>query len=162
VKTRHAFVLALAVAVLSGQSCPPPDIHFNKATGGGWFLDTLTGNRITFGFTAQPLEEPVGEINAKGKFQLIDHGDKTKVHGTFYATIGTTSNFISMFFGTCLVNREDGYLYGIQVEDLGEPGPSAGDYIIIGISHISDPENPLYEYMGYLEGGNIQVHAEKE
>ena len=125
-----------------------------KTTGGGWFTDNVTGHKITFGFNAQPTDN--GE--AKGKFQLVDKANKTRIHGTLSVTHNVTDNeTVALFEGTCSVNGEDGYSLYVGFLDLGEPGVSAGD--MVGVE-IGTP--PLLTYSGNLSGGNIKIHPEKE
>jgi len=148
VKVRYALVLLLAFALMVGVAC-------FKTTGGGWFIDQ-EGNKITFGFTAQPVGEP-GDITqeAKGKFQLVDHGTKTRIHGTFTTTftVSDTPSTESFFWGPCTVNGVDGYSFYVMVSDYGEPALSAGDEIEIKVMG----EEEHFHY-GFLRGGNIQIH----
>ena len=125
-----------------------------KTTGGGWFTDNLTGHKITFGFNAQPTDN--GE--AKGKFQLVDNANKTRIHGTFSITHNVTDNeTVALFQGTCSINGEDGYSLYVGFLDLGEPGVSAGDMVGVEIG-----TTPPLTYSGNLSGGNIKIHPEKE
>ncbi len=145
-KARYTLALVLAVALAAGVAC-------FKTTGGGWFIDQY-GSKVTFGFTAKPVGEPVGGIQeAKGKFQLVDHGTKTRIHGDFSTTSSDTHSTWSTFGGPCTVNGEDGYSFAVIVSDRGEPSFSAGDLIDITISGPTD-----YRYYGVLKGGNIQIH----
>ncbi len=148
-KLRYALTLVLAVALAAGVAC-------FKTTGGGWFINENgeNGSKVTFGFTAHPVGEPVGDIQeAKGKFQLVDHGTKTRIHGTFSTTASDTDSTWSTFGGPCTVNGEDGYSFAVIVSDRGEPSFSAGDLIDISIWGPTD-----YRYFGVLRGGNIQIH----
>jgi hypothetical protein len=140
-------VVALTVFLLG---CP-------KTTGGGGFIDENTGDKITFGFNAQPVGAPLpdGSQNAKGQFELIDHTTKINIHGDFTITDATTNDGASIFAGNCSVNGVEGYTIGIAVTDNGKPGVDPGDYISVEVSGPSD-----YSYSGYLQQGNIKVHAE--
>ena len=86
-------ILLVAVLALGGIGC-------SKVTGGGKFTNEFFpdyGNKITFGFTAQPLDEESdlpGMTKAKGQFQLVDHTTKTRIHGTFTGTYLTPSEGI--------------------------------------------------------------------
>jgi len=141
-KARYGLVILLvAVLALTGVGC--------KATGGGWFIDELTQHKITFGFNGQSTsDEQVA--TAKGQFQLIDHDLKTRIHGTF---TGTYRDSASEFWGTCSINGAGDYDLYLFCGDNGEPGPTAGDYIEIGIGWPYD-----YKYQGSLRGGNIKFH----
>jgi len=122
----------------------------DKATGGGWFYDKAGGeveNKVTFGFNAQRVEECV----YKGQFQAVNHGTGEKFHMNeiiFAEPIGfVTVNFLGQ--------DKNGDWVDVTVTDLGEPGASEGDWIVI-----------LHEaygiWKGSLEGGNIQLHEEKD
>ena len=151
-KARLGLVLALVVVLaLVGVGCAGN----NKATGGGWFINEVDGNRITFGFNAQATN---GET-AKGRVQLMDHDSGTRIHGTFSITIDDTAPALSLFTGTCSINGEDGHSLYVLFQDAGEPGVNAGDAIAIGID--IDPELDAPTYFGFLGGGNIQIHKSK-
>ncbi len=145
VKAKWALVVLLVAALAAvGVGC-------NKVTGGGWFIDEDTDHKITLGFTAQPT----GDESAKGQFQLVDHFYKPplRIHGTFIATSDEIDPNESAFAGTCSINGQGEYDFGVIWEDYGEPGVSAGDYLEIGVD-----SSPEIHYSGYLSGGNIQVH----
>ena len=89
--------LLLVSVLVIGVGC-------KKMTGGGWFYQTeivynpdtsniefiVTDNKITFSFTAQPLDETHPDSDmallAKGQFQLVDHSTKDRIHCEFVAT----------------------------------------------------------------------------
>lgn len=139
-KAKYSLVLVLAVAMIASVGC-------FKVTGGGWFY--CEGHKITFGFNAQPTED-----GAKGQFQLIDHGTKTKIHGVFTGTPNLEVPGISQFFGDCRVNGMDGYSLAVTVLDNDPLGTGIGDWIEVSIQ---GPDN--YYYAGTLEGGNVKVHT---
>ena len=159
-------VLLVAVLAMVGAGC--------KTTGGGWFNDVDDG-KVTFGFNAQstdgdtdapPPQPPPGweTMAAKGQFQMVVHDTKTRMHGTFTGTwVSSQTGGESYFGGTCSVNGEAPEPFFIQCRDLGEPGFSEGDQIIIVIgtddpgAWVLDPSSYLL-YSGTLGGGNIQVH----
>ena len=171
-KAKYALVVLLVAALaLIGTGC--------KATGGGWFNDVDDG-KVIFGFNAQstsgdtdaPSPPPDWErMAAKGQFQMVVHGTKdnpakTRMHGTFTGTwvpIQPESNGVSYFCGTGSRNGGDPEPFFIQCQDLGEPGFSKGDQIMIVIgtndpaTWASSPGSYL-TYDGVLGGGNIQVH----
>jgi hypothetical protein len=128
-----------------GVGCGP-NFGFNKTTGGGWFIDDTTGNKITLGFTAQPT----GVGTAKGGFQIVDHGTKTDLHGTFTATsTGAGDAGYTTFAGTCTMDGVDSD-FMVWFFDGGQGKAGTGDKIGIQVG----------SFIGYgvLQGGNIQVH----
>lgn len=140
-----AVVVILVAALVVGVSC-------FKTTGGGWFIDER-GDKVTFGFNAQPEDM----FTAKGKFQLVaHHGDdnETVVHGTFYFTVpGGEFLGYTEFSGVCSVNGVPGYPFVATFydENEGELGP--GDRVSVEILGWPD------DFAGTLEGGNIKIHA---
>ena len=147
-------VVALLIAVLAIGS-----LGCNKVTGGGQFTDEWTGNKVTFGFNAQPIaSEDSVFTGAKGQFQLIDHDAKTNIHGTFdtgynapsFDPEDPTLPPTSWFSGTCSIDGEGEYYFEVTATDNGNSSLGVGDYILI----MAGP----YTYQGYLESGNIQVH----
>ena len=145
-------VLVVAVLALGGVGC-------NKVTGGGRFIDVATGNKITFGFNAQPTGDGPPLADAKGQFQLIDHGTKTRIHGTFTATQGAVDPSTSYFSGTSSINGEGEYDFWIISTDGGKPGFGEGDSVEIAIGS-SNPSDMswIYHYNGVLQQGNLKVH----
>ena len=138
-------ILLLAIALMTG--C------VDKATGGGWFYD-CDGDKCTFGFNAQRTEGNV----YKGQFQFQDHGNRMKIHideMMFFSDLG-----IVWFGGT----DKEGKGVVVAVTDMGEPGPGAGDSIAIwyDIFDFSSPPSLLPDWVGVIEGGNIQLHEEKD
>jgi hypothetical protein len=126
------------------------DYPSQKTTGGGWFTDNITGNKVNFGFNAQPIDE----TEAKGKFQLVDSANKVRIHGTLDTTLEVTSPDVSAHFqGTCSINGEGSYNLTAYFIDIGEPGITAGDAIGIEIG-----TEPPTLYFGWIGGGNIQIH----
>ena len=162
---RKLTILLISLLLLSmlvvGTGC-------NKMTGGGWFIDEVSGSKITVGFNAQPLDEP-SDLDpdlsqAKGQFQLIDHGTKDRIRVTFIATYDGDAPVVSDFGGPATINGEGGYIVVVEVHDNGEPGIQAGDLVSLSLFDEDevDPENPLRRYYGWLGGGNVQVHEEEE
>jgi len=150
--TNWVLALLLVAGLIGVAGC----VEFypsEKTTGGGWFTDNLTGHKITFGFNAQPTDN--GE--AKGKFQLVDSADKTRIHGTFSITHNVTDNeTVALFQGTCSINGSGEYDLYFAFWDLGEPGVAAGDNITVAVN-----ATQLIIYSGFLERGNIKIHPEK-
>lgn len=148
-----------------------------KMTGGGWLYD-IDGDRVNFGFMAQPVEEPTEEceaifepscVEAKGRFNLVDHGDvsgermhfRGKFTGTFSAenplSCEDTANTPcgSQFEGTATADGEE-YLMSVRITDNGEGSEFIGDFVEIHFVPVGEGD-PLH-YVGYIEGGNLQVH----
>ena len=156
-------ILLVAALALFGMGC--------KATGGGRFINEIYpnyGSKITFGFNAHQTGPsnpdpsfPPAEIEAKGQFHLVDHGSKTKIHGTFTGTWEPIEGVEGdpSFFGTCTTNGGNPEPFNVTFHDSGEPGPSKGDGIIVRIGTTSLLGLPTYA--GTLSAGNIQVHKTK-
>ncbi len=146
-------ILLIVIALTTG--CAPD--YVSKATGGGWFIDEETGNKCTFGFNVNLKDNPGAEKNDKtltGKLQFKDHETGIKIHLDEITYIETDSMMandnIAYFEGW----DKDGNFIKVTVQDLGEPGPDAGDGIII--EYIDGPTYLLW--YGTLGGGNIQAH----
>ena len=131
-------ILLIAIALLAG--C--------KATGGGWFIDEVTGNKCTFGFNARAKgDEP--DYTFKGQFQFKDLVTGQKIHIDEMLRVQANES-ASAFQGF----DKDGILVSVIVTDWGEPGADAGDHININYNYQGSPSIVWY---GYLEGGNIQT-----
>ena len=119
----------------------------DKATGGGWFYEGCEDNKVTFGFNAQRVEECV----YKGQFQAVNHGTGEKFHMNEIVFLEPLSYVTVNFTGQ---DKDDNWV-NVTVTDLGEPGASEGDSILI--------LHQVYGmWAGSLEGGNIQLHEEKD
>ena len=115
-----------------------------KVTGGGWFMDGE--DKCTFGFNAQ--EDDC--CQAKGQFQFNDHAN-TKIHAVVYDL--SYSRFSEEW--TIRGKTKDGTeRIMVKVEDNGEPGVGAGDYIKVWIYGADGGH-----WEGVLGGGNIQEHV---
>ena len=159
-KAKYALVILLvAVLALVGVGC-------KKVTGGGQFKDFDAGT-VTFAFNAQPTEAyedttSPEEIGAKGQFQLVAHGSKTRIHGSFNGTWTWTDNYTSTFFGTCTINGTDVEPFNVTFYDNGEQGLNKGDGIIVLIGSTNPIDPPKYAYSGDLTAGNIKIHKDKK
>jgi len=148
-------ILASHVALANNPS------EFRKQTGGGLFTDWETGNKVTFSFTAQALEptpENNGFLDAKGKFQLIDHTEKTRIHGTIdYLWYYAPEPWWSSWEGECSVDGKDDYYFLLSLHDEDEPG-WAGEWAWILIYEDVHHQILYREY--WLDGkqGNIKAH----
>jgi len=156
-KAKYAVVaLLVLVLALAGTGC-------SKVTGGGWFNDFSAG-KVTFGFNAQPTEpydpsaDSLQEIGAKGQFQLVAHGTKTVIHGTFTGSWMTDDPNFSRFSGTCTINGTDVQPFNVQFYDNGDGKLEKGDGIIVHIGGTSPMDPIVLMYSGDLGGGNIQIH----
>jgi hypothetical protein len=157
-KLTLGLVLIFAAALLIfSTGCP-------KTTGGGWFNNLCNDEvKVTFGFNVQPTDDSV----AKGKFQLVDHSTKTRIHGTFDGTLdGEVPGLWQTFSGKCTIVTPEGTYpevdFWIDVWDLGEGvNEIANDWIGDGIAvHLYRYGNVVYG--GILGGGNIEVHVPKK
>jgi hypothetical protein len=125
----------------------------DKATGGGWFYDNVSGNKCTFGFNAQYKDNPGAVENEKiytGQFQFKDHGTGVKFHLKEMTFVSGSAEYAN--FGG--YDKDENYVE-VHVVDAGEPGWGEGDGIAIWYAS-DEEEEPTWS--GYLEGGNIQTH----
>lgn len=167
-KTQILGCLVIAGSSILLTGCP-------KTTGGGWFLsyDEYDDAEIpvSFGFVARPTEELTGSdmgntVIASGRFTLVAHHldhTLTRVNSEVEVTWAPQwddNPEWAHFGGTCSVDGIPGFSLDLDLRDLGEPGPSAGDGIR---AFITAPDiDPLYFLLweGYLEGGNIRIHTD--
>ncbi len=139
-----AFLIAvLALVLVAGPALGKT----GSITGGGWFNDLTTGNKITFGFNALPTSD-----GAKGQFLLIDHGSKTRMRGTINK-IDLAGPILSRFKGEGSIDGNE-VPYTVLITDRGEPGFGPGDIITILIDGSFPPA-----YSGELGGGNLKIHG---
>ncbi|MFC1932532.1 post-COAP-1 domain-containing protein [Chloroflexota bacterium] len=148
VKYWLVILLAAALTLVAGGGAVAAGVQGKTTTGGGWFDDSLSGNKITFGFNARDT----GDGAVEGEFQLVDHGPTTNIHGTF--TRLSTSGSLSLLWGTCSIDGEGDYTLSIICVDNGEPGIGIDTIKIV----IFDIYFPIKIYIGTLGGGNLQVH----
>ena len=148
-KVKYALVVSL-VAVLALVLVAGPALgKTGSITGGGWFNNFFTENKITFGFNALPTRDGA-EATAKGQFLLIDHGSKTRMRGTINS-IGLAGPILSWFKGEVSIDG-DAVSYTVNIYDFGEPGLGEGDKITIFI------DGMVPTYHGDLGGGNLKRH----
>ena len=146
-------ILLVVIALMTG--C------VEKATGGGWFIDEIMGNKCTFGFNAQLKDNQGAVENEKiytGQFQFKDCGTGQNIHLKVMELISLDDT--SAYFGGY---DKDGTPVVVFVEDLGEPGVDPGDYIAIWYNPDPDPDPddpPPPDWYGTLGGGNIQTQPE--
>lgn len=143
----------------------------HKLVGGGWFYG-YGGEKVTFGFQAQCIEDGDGifDFYYEGQFQYNDRQNGVRFHGDINATIGITGagdntcetqagsfgdQFEGTFSGVCYTQpgRVEG-TFEVMVEDNGTPGPTAGDYI--WVSTDCTLGGAPYVNAGVLGGGNIK------
>lgn len=170
-------VFLVAVLALTGVGC-------SKTTGGGWFINEspigdAEGHKITFGFNAQPTGDGDGdgdffglgngEVEAKGQIQIIDHDAKTNIHGTFTGTytgslfdMGTDEGY-AVFYGVCSVEGEE-VPFWVEFSDNmvfdSDVGPV--DFVFVNIGTDVYPNPGEIQYSGVIQGGNINIHQDKE
>ncbi len=148
-KAKYVLVFVLIAAVLLGAPGSVANANANKITGGGWFIDDSSDNKITFGFDGKQTPEHPRNYIAKGQFQLVDHGTGDRIHGI----IEEISTSGLKFKGSCSKNGQGDYILRVMLLDLGKPGVQPGDKIFVTIW-----ESPIRSYTGELKGGNIKVH----
>lgn len=147
----------------------------NKATGGGWFIDTDTGNYVTVGFNGQYvgeqyLDPELGWIrDAKGQFQFTDHTLGMVIHGKFlYTSIDLETTDNSAFIGECTIDGVGSYMFGVMVDDeyidpVTEEFFEDVNYLLLTIdmddSGTFEKETADMFYQGFLGGGAIRIHV---
>ena len=153
-------LVSLVLAARPASSCDGlgclADDTPGKASGGGQIVGelaqltilsgTAAGGRASFGFSAQFA---TGDPAPHGNLTFIDRGASEDVKATTidsFAVIGNRATF----GGEATVNRTSGVRFGVEVEDLGEPG-SADTFRIA----VADG----YSAAGVLVHGNIEVQA---
>lgn len=142
---------------------PAPARAGDRARGGGW-LQSATGDKINFGFTAtQTAEGPRGEL------QLSDRGAATKIHIkelTFLGEAGPDCGSVRpgpsalQFDGLGTYNGAPA-TFRVCVEDRGEPGnsrasPTPDRFVLqctFGCPYTTRARAPD----DLLDGGNLQV-----
>jgi len=160
-------IILVSVFLLASVTSGCIEIGGNKATGGGWFIDEVTENFVTFGFNAKPIGDPYynedleTEVrDVKGQFQLVDHTDKIKIHGTFNCgspDLDVTDN--SALIGECFVDNNGPHLFGSFL--FVEPESSSVSMWIDMNDNQIDDEDPNIDkyYSGVLAGGSLKIHA---
>ena len=147
-KTKLAVGLVLVLIVTLGFGCLLPA---DGAMTGGGFLENCQGDKATFGFNVKGTQVGEGDnYDVKGQFQLVDHAEKLRIHGTFCGF----SALLGIAWGECRVNREGPFDFTLYAFDAGEPG--INDYISVLI----EVKGPDLKYKGTLDGGNIQVRGD--
>lgn len=127
-------------------------IPTDKATGGGWISDYSGNGKDRFGFVA--CWDKTGE--ARGQFEF--HGyDGINLHSVelWFVNINVLPecNEVS-FSGTCTVNGESGYVFGVLLED---GGPGSDSHFSLAIQ---GPDGFNVGYYGIMDGGgHIRVHS---
>jgi hypothetical protein len=113
-------------------------------TGGGFISGTPSGAKGNFGVAGG-----IKNANSWGHLTYIDHGTGMKVKASSisaYTVIDATTRKID---GTCEINGAGGFTFSVSISDNGEPG--TGDKFDLTLSN-------GYHALGYLNGGNIQLH----
>ena len=148
-KAKYVLAFVLIAAVLLGAPGSVANAKANKITGGGWFIDDSSGNKITFGFDGKQTPEPPRNYIAKGQFKLVDHGSGDRIHGIIEEIlVGGLA-----FKGSCSINGQGDYTFYVRFSDRGKPGAEPGDEIYVAIW-----ESSMRFYEGELKGGNIKIH----
>ena len=138
-------ILTVAMALTVG--CV--EEYMGIANGGGMFIDQ-DGHKVTFGFNAQTND---GET-FKGQFQLVDHTTGEKIHISEMEVVGMGADEDGNDYAGFLGFTNDGVPIVVFVTDYGEPGPDAGDFIVVYYDDDMDDEP---SWSGNLVNGNIQI-----
>jgi hypothetical protein len=151
-KTKLAvgLVLVLVLIVGLGFGCEYPSKAV--ATGGGWLEECAS--KVNFGFNVQATLVGMGmfgpDYDYKGQFQLVDHAEKLRIHGTFDGKYGKAAS------GECTINGEGPFTFTLYVDDWGEP--AMFDYLKVRVYIPGGGSGNDHKYQGTIDGGNIQVH----
>lgn len=157
-----SFVLLSITALLVPMAIAATPI-VEQVTGGGWYLSECDGNKCTFGFNAQQLEDGTW----KGNVEFVDHGPQPDydtdrgyphVHGYDITNVEVTETTADIY-GVCRLNGDNGpYNFHVYVEDVGEPGTY--DYFRIQVFGLTGGDYISQGQLGFPDngGGNIQTH----
>jgi hypothetical protein len=130
-----------------------------KVSGGGWFIGRHGPDKVTFAFhgTCDTATQ-----TAKGKLEYHDRAANVDLHGDvelpFQVCTGTPIETVVSYLGTYTpqpAKLGPGGQFAIAVNDLGEPGPSNGDGIVITLL---SGVYAGHSNSGIIQGGNIQTH----
>jgi hypothetical protein len=148
-----SFVLLSILALLVPMAKAATPI-VQQVTGGGWILD-CHGDKCTFGFNAEQLEDLTGPL--RGNVEYVDHGTGyPHVHGYEIDSLTIVGNQATIT-GKCRLNGDLGpYDFTVVVVDNGEPGTHDTFWIYIsGVNYLASGE------LGFPDngGGNIQIHV---
>jgi len=161
VKIRVALALLLVAllaitAIGSNDVLAKAPLEGDKTTGGGWFYDDTTGDKITFSFTAQPGEQ-VNQywLEAKGTFTLIDHASKNKIKGTFeYQYIENLPEWTCYQGSWTAKGAGDDNWFEVWFYDCEkDDDPYPYDWVTI-LDYSGEGKN----YSGDFQGGGLKIH----
>jgi CSLREA domain-containing protein len=119
-----------------------------KITYGGWIVAD-NRDKSTFGGNAH-----VDSGAVKGQEEYQDHGPARpmNLHSTqILAVTCSEDRTRAEIYGRARVDGVDGFLFRIQVRDLGEPGRNDTYWIVVSNGYNSGDHR--------LEGGNVQIHT---
>ncbi len=131
------------------------DPYVGFTTGGGWIVpEPDVGEKATFGFVSKyKKDSQAPDGNLEFQYQYCDLNLKSSQIDWM-----TISNNKAIFQGIATINGEGLYTFRVQATDGGLTGDQP-DQIHIKVWHEADTEaDPVYDYKGDLEGGNIVVH----
>jgi hypothetical protein len=149
-----SFVLLSILALLVPMAKAATPI-VQQVTGGGWILD-CHGDKCTFGFNAEQLEDLTGPL--RGNVEYVDHGTGyPHVHGYEITALTITGN-TAVIEGICRLNGDNTpRAFTVHVIDEDEPGKH--DWFEIWIDSIGYHAGAE---LGFPHdaggGGNIQIH----
>ena len=152
-KLKTVIISLVALTAVMALTVGCIEEYYGMANGGGMFIDQ-NDHRVTFGFNAQTND---GET-FKGQFQLVDHTTGEQIHISEMEVVGMGADEDGNDYAGFLGFTNDGVPIVVFVTDYGEPGPDAGDFIVVyyGIDNPSYPEDDPFKY-GDLVKGNIQI-----
>ncbi|MEM3489919.1 MAG: post-COAP-1 domain-containing protein, partial [Nitrososphaerota archaeon] len=124
-------------------------------TGGGWIIPEPTvGEHASFGFVAKYKKGsnlPEGNMEFQYKYRDIN----LKSVSIDWLAI---SNNRALFQGTATINGAGTYTFRVEAVD-GDLTAGKPDYFAIKIWQGTNTEtNPIHDYKGNLQGGNIIIH----
>ena len=153
-------VLVLVLTLSTGAVLAGPALH--KASGGGT-VDWTPDIRVTYGFTAQQIDE---NGNATGEYQENLRYRDWKTHGEIIYLVVDTATGDAWLGGVTERDSEKGagWEFNLRVQDNGEGSKATGPDMISGVSFgppgsgtaamaLSKPNKTLYPFTN----GNIQV-----
>jgi hypothetical protein len=145
--------VVLVAAVNASGFAMPPNTSSPRISGGGWIPTTVVGDgKGTFGMSVRGIGTDVS-----GTITYHDKLNDITVKSTALTSVTPPSDPFpcAMILGTATVNGQPDVALRVSACDTQEHG-RIGDAFEISVG---DEDEPLYEALGPLGGGNIQVHG---
>lgn len=146
---------------------PGAQVCIDFVTGGGFF-EPPNSNRpkkVNFGFNAGPRS--IQNPDIKGHLNLVDHFDGSHLKGInvdFYEVVSGDPEHCRRFGGDAIFKGIPGHRYVAAVCDYGEPGRDDRFQVSVSgpMSYFADNgDGTPPPFGGELDGGNIQLHTNK-